>query len=708
MSSIVVTHSQPHTQRGAGKRGNNRGRGAPRGGQPRVAARQPTQAAEPEKKGQVVVSAPADEAEDTEDDVAICWICAESVKYYAVSDCNHRTCHVCALRLRALYKKNDCTFCKDPQPTMMFTASADALFASFVTDQIPWKDAKLGIFFETQEMMEETLLLLRFNCPDSECDYIGNGWGDLKLHVRATHGRLLCDLCIRHKKVFAHEHALYPPNLLPLHLPSMLRGNSGKGKDRDQPEGTHPLCEFCRECFFSDDELFAHMRETHEECFVCKRNDVRDQYFLNYGALETHFANAHHPCPHAPCPAHKFVVFGSALDLQAHIVEEHAGELGKAGRRVEVGWDERARSRAPAAPAAAAAAPGGRWGAAREGFGVALTVEGESTPAPTPTPSPPPSRTDVDPAVAERHAAFLTRLASFAPNPGAAVPAARAAIRSFRASESSARDLISTLWSVVDARMEAAASIVNALVDLLDEGEQREAVLSAWRGFEVEQRRQFPELVPVPSAVGAGYAGIASGRVLNAKHATASRGGRQVWDRVAQAASSSSSPSSAGKNTAAQRFPTLGPASASSSSAAPRPGQRNTPWAGRSAAPATGFAASSSFVPPASNGGLPAVTPFSAHMPTAPATGKPKLSSALFPELPPSAAARQKAPVNGNVSLRNILGTPAPAQGAWGAGAGASDSAKEEGGAESGGGGKKKGNKGKGKQTLFTLGTFPS
>ncbi|KAJ6579388.1 hypothetical protein B0H10DRAFT_2235777 [Mycena sp. CBHHK59/15] len=474
----------------------------------------------------------------------------------------------------------------------------------------------------------------------------------------------------------------------------MLRGNSGKGKDRDQPEGTHPL----------DDELFAHMRETHEECFVCKRNDVRDQYFLNYGALETHFANAHHPCPHAPCPAHKFVVFGSALDLQAHIVEEHAGELGKAGRRVEVGWDEvrsgggqgRGRGREPAA----AAAPGGRWGRRREGFGVALTVEGESTPAPTPTPSPPPSRTDVDPAVAERHAAFLTRLASFAPNPGAAVPAARAAIRSFRASESSARDLISTLWSVVDARMEAAASIVNALVDLLDEGEQREAVLSAWRGFEVEQRRQFPELVPVPSAVGAGYAGIASGRVLNAKHATASRGGRQVWDRVAQAASSSSSPSSAGKNTAAQRFPTLGPASA--------------------AAPATGFAASSSFVPPASNGGgLPAVTPFSAHMPTAPATGKSKLSSALFPELPPSAAARQKAPVNGNVSLRNILGTPAPAQGAWGAGAGASDSTKEEGGAESGGGGsganasgsgggKKKGNKGKGKQTLFTLGTFPS
>jgi len=45
-------------------------------------------------------------------DIEVCWICAEPIKYYAVSECNHRTCHVCAIRLRALYKKTDCTFCK--------------------------------------------------------------------------------------------------------------------------------------------------------------------------------------------------------------------------------------------------------------------------------------------------------------------------------------------------------------------------------------------------------------------------------------------------------------------------------------------------------------------------------------------------------------------------------------------------------------------
>lgn len=60
-----------------------------------------------------VADVSSSQTEALEDDGQdLCWICAEPVKYYAVSECNHRTCHVCALRLRALYKKLDCTFCK--------------------------------------------------------------------------------------------------------------------------------------------------------------------------------------------------------------------------------------------------------------------------------------------------------------------------------------------------------------------------------------------------------------------------------------------------------------------------------------------------------------------------------------------------------------------------------------------------------------------
>ncbi|KAJ7323636.1 hypothetical protein DFH08DRAFT_969180 [Mycena albidolilacea] len=139
--------------------------------------------------------------------------------------------------------------------------------------------------------------------------------------------------------------------------------------------------------------------------------------------------------------------------------------------------------------------------------------------------------------------------------------------------------LISTLWSVLGAgtdtrHMEAVASMVNALVDFFDEGEQSEAVLSAWQGFEIEQRRQFPELVP--AAVGAGYARITSGHVLISKHATAGRGGRgvaQVWDYVVQAVLSSSAPPPPA------RF--LAP----------------PPWVHAAARAAPGYAPSPSFVP---------------------------------------------------------------------------------------------------------------
>ena len=74
---------------------------------------------------------------------------------------------------------------------MIFTTSPTTQFTSFRPDDIPYKDAKLSIFFETQEMMEDTLILLRFNCPDGGCDYIASGWSDLKLHLRGIHGRLM-------------------------------------------------------------------------------------------------------------------------------------------------------------------------------------------------------------------------------------------------------------------------------------------------------------------------------------------------------------------------------------------------------------------------------------------------------------------------------------------------------------------------------------
>ena len=51
--------------------------------------------------------------EDTEDlEADICFICASPVVHNSIAPCNHRTCHICALRLRALYKTKACAHCR--------------------------------------------------------------------------------------------------------------------------------------------------------------------------------------------------------------------------------------------------------------------------------------------------------------------------------------------------------------------------------------------------------------------------------------------------------------------------------------------------------------------------------------------------------------------------------------------------------------------
>lgn len=74
---------------------------------------------------------------------------------------------------------------------VVFTTSEETLFSEFNTEEMVYRDDRLSIVFETEEMMEETLILLRFNCPDTDCDYIAKGWADLKLHVRANHNKLM-------------------------------------------------------------------------------------------------------------------------------------------------------------------------------------------------------------------------------------------------------------------------------------------------------------------------------------------------------------------------------------------------------------------------------------------------------------------------------------------------------------------------------------
>jgi len=201
---------------------------------------------------------------------------------------------------------------------------------------------------------------------------------------------------------------------------------------------------------------------------------------------------------------------------------------------------------------------------------------------------------------------------------------------------------------------------------------------------------------------------------LNAKHATSpSSQSQQVWNRVALAASSSSNSSInfPPPPRPQERFPVLGGPS-SSSTPAPTPGvgqgQRKTPWSGSSGAPA----ALRTQATPSRPSSTMASRSKAQKAP-------PKLSNSVFPELPTSSSARSKPQVKGNVSLKNILGsTGSPAVPAWnapGSGDGPGTSTPQaqtqpvsDNSAEGPAVARGKKGKGKQKQTLFTLGSFPT
>ena len=99
--------------------------------------------------------------------------------------------------------------------------------------------------------MEQTLLLLRFNCPAPDCDHMATDWPALEKHTLSNHGLVICRVCRSQLSRFAHEQTLYPPHLLPLHDPSRLRHGQRPPKPKGEEEvamvkswdAPHPMCE---------------------------------------------------------------------------------------------------------------------------------------------------------------------------------------------------------------------------------------------------------------------------------------------------------------------------------------------------------------------------------------------------------------------------------------------------------------------------------
>ncbi|KAF3898722.1 LIM domain and RING finger protein [Trichophyton interdigitale] len=284
-----------------------------------------------EKPAQKAADSTAGEEEEA-DENEICFICASKIDHISVAPCNHRTCHICSLRLRALYKTKACAHCRTESDFVIFTNNPTKKYEEFTNSDFDRSDDNLGIKYEHFDIFEDTVLLLRYNCPDGDCDVACLGWPDLHRHVKSKHAKVMCDLCTRNKKVFTHEHELFTAALLRKHE---RYGDDNPGAVDQSGFKGHPECGFCRQRFYGDDELYAHCRDKHERCHICDRRSggSNPQYYVDYDALEKHFSKDHFLCLDKECLDKKFVVFDSQMDLKAHQLEAHPSGLSKDARR---------------------------------------------------------------------------------------------------------------------------------------------------------------------------------------------------------------------------------------------------------------------------------------------------------------------------------------------------------------------------------------
>lgn len=249
-----------------------------------------------------------------------CLICADKLQYAALSPCSHRTCHKCSFRQRALYGKRTCLVCRSEIEELVFTERLEAKYEDIGANFVE-RNEQYGINFTSRQVASDTLGLLKYRCPlctdekrsDADKDY--GSFNKYKEHLKDEHNKTICMICAMFKHAFPSELKIYTPN--------QLRNHQSRG-DGEGFKG-HPMCAFCSgRRFYSDDELYLHMRDQHEKCHICDRIDpTQPQYFKNYDQLFEHFKNTHYICTVQSCLDDKFVVFRDEIELQAHILGEH-------------------------------------------------------------------------------------------------------------------------------------------------------------------------------------------------------------------------------------------------------------------------------------------------------------------------------------------------------------------------------------------------
>ncbi|OQR99093.1 hypothetical protein ACHHYP_07419 [Achlya hypogyna] len=256
-----------------------------------------------------------------------CLVCCHSIdnvtRFQTVGPCNHHgCCSLCVLRMRQILKNTHCSLCKTDMNRVICVEDDTRTFESFQD----WGDNigpshvydEASAMYFLKDNYKAIQAMRSFACPVSKCNdkkATFANYGALKNHLNSKHGQSFCDICVDHNNLFIQEQTLFSKEALKKH--------TNKGNPEQGFMG-HPKCDFCASRFYSNNELYEHLRKNHFECEICLHgHGIENRYYKDYNDLENHFRAEHFLCEEPSCLAQKFIVFKDHIQFQSHMASAH-------------------------------------------------------------------------------------------------------------------------------------------------------------------------------------------------------------------------------------------------------------------------------------------------------------------------------------------------------------------------------------------------
>jgi len=320
--------------RGQGVIGGFRGRGRGRGGRPLQMSTVETKEEKVEEK--------VEEKGGPLPDAPECLLCTNPIEHFAVVPCSHSgdICGNCVTRMRRFLPEAQgsalkCPFCKSEWKRVILTREKGKTFEECLPVNKNLYIQKLRFYTDSPKVYQRFMKKSSIYCKPCDKNGIHTNFRNLhqlRRHLEQKHSLFLCHACVQARKQPIEEAELFTRSALMKHF---KKGTPARGND--PAIKPHPFCPFCRDPYFSKDELFAHMESAHFQCAHCNReNPSKKMYFRTKEKRRQHYEAEHFLCKHPDCQKLGYdVVFFNNVDFTSHNLHYHTDQknLSRSQRR---------------------------------------------------------------------------------------------------------------------------------------------------------------------------------------------------------------------------------------------------------------------------------------------------------------------------------------------------------------------------------------